>query len=110
MRQTIAAMDETLQTQSALGETLGEAASYQIQAVSRVVRQVGHACAEITALRAQAQEIDGRQFGMAAGPAARKAVERLPVHAEAIAQILRGLPQFESENQGKTPAPFGVTP
>jgi methyl-accepting chemotaxis protein len=99
LRQTIEAMDETLLSQTALGDSLGEAASGQIQAVSRVVRQASQAHAEIDALRLRAQEMEGREWGMGAGPAARKAVERLPVHAQAIAQILQNLPQFESEKQ-----------
>ena len=94
MRQTIEAMAETVQAQSLLGHTLGEAASYQIQSVGRVVAQVQSANAEIVALRDRAQELESRDLSMGTGPAARKAVERLPAHAEAVAQILRNLPQF----------------
>jgi hypothetical protein len=94
MRQTLDTMAETVRGQSVLGHTIAEAASYQIQSVSRVVAHVLAANADIVALRDRAHELESRDLSMGTGPAARKAVERLPAHAEVVAQILRDLPQL----------------
>ncbi len=96
MRRTTEVMGEVIHAQNLLGGSLAEAASHQIQSVGRVVQQVEAANAEVMALRDRARSMELQDLGLAAGPAARKAVERLPAHAEAVAQILRDLPQFTS--------------
>jgi methyl-accepting chemotaxis protein len=102
MRQTIAAMDTTLTAQTGLGQNLAAAAAQQIEAVTRVVRQLGQTNSEIAALRACARELEAREHGMGTAPSAHKAVERLPLHAAAVAQILKGLPAFESDRAGES--------
>jgi methyl-accepting chemotaxis protein len=94
MRVTIAAMGDAVHTQTRLGQALAEAASHQVEAIGRVAKHVGAAAAEITVLRDRTNAFENRDFGLGAHSAARKAVERLPAHAEAVAAILRGLPEF----------------
>jgi methyl-accepting chemotaxis protein len=103
MHKTIEVMGDTVQAQNALGQSLADAASYQIQAVTRVVQQVDAASAGITALRDRARAVDVHDLGVSGGPAARRAVERLPDHAEAISRIMRDLPVFKDVE----PAPQG---
>jgi predicted DNA-binding ArsR family transcriptional regulator len=95
MHKTIEAMGDTVQAQNAVGQSLADAASYQIQSVTRVVQQVDAATAGIVALRDRARAVDVHDLSLSGGPAARRAVERLPDHAEAVAKILRDLPVFK---------------
>jgi hypothetical protein len=95
MRQTIAAMGETVQAQSRVGQALGEAASHQIESIGRIVRQVDIASAEIATVREKASAFEKRDLGVGPASPARQAVERLPAHADAVAKILRDLPQLE---------------
>jgi methyl-accepting chemotaxis protein len=95
MRQTISAMGETVQAQSKVGQALGEAASHQIEAIGRIVRQVEIASAEIATVRQKAGGFEQRDLGLGPASPARQAVERLPAHADAVAKILRDLPHFE---------------
>jgi methyl-accepting chemotaxis protein len=97
MREMIESMDGTIQAQNLLGHKLADAASHQIEAVGRVVHLVQTAHGEIKGLRDRAQTLETRDLGMGTGLAARKAVERLPEHAEAVAQILRNLPELEKQ-------------
>jgi methyl-accepting chemotaxis protein len=99
MRHTVQSIGDTIEAQSALGLALADAASHQAQSVGRVVQQVETAHAEIVSLRDRAHEMESRDLGMGTGPAARKAVERLPAHAEAVAAILRDLPQFADKQR-----------
>jgi methyl-accepting chemotaxis protein len=95
MHKTIEVMGDTVQAQTTVGQSLADAASYQIQSVTRVVQQVDAATIEIVALRDRARAVDVHELGLSGGPAARRAVERLPDHAEAVAKILRDLPVFK---------------
>jgi hypothetical protein len=101
MHKTIDVMGETVQAQNALGQSLADAASYQVQSVTRVVQQVDSASEGLLALRDRARSVDPHDLGLGGGPAARRAVERLPDHADAVAKILRDLPVFK----GVEPAP-----
>jgi methyl-accepting chemotaxis protein len=95
LHKTIEAMGDTVQAQNTVGQSLADAASYQIQSVTRVVQQVDAASAGIASLRDRARAVDMRDLGLSGGPAARRAVERLPDHADAVAKILRDLPVFK---------------
>jgi hypothetical protein len=95
MQQTITTMGNAVQAQGKVGQALGDAASHQVQAIGRIVQQMEVASAEITALRDKAEGFEKRDLGLGPASAARKAVERLPAHADAVAKILRDLPQFE---------------
>ena len=94
MRETIAAIADAVQGQTRLGNALAEAASHQMQSLGRVAHLVGLANTEITNLRDRSLHCEQKDLALGTGVAARKAVERLPAHAEAVASILRNLPQF----------------
>ena len=94
MRHTIETMDEAVDTQTRLGHAIADAVSHQMEALGRIVDQVGAANAEIIAMRDRAKTFQQKDLGLATGSDARKALERLPAHAVAVAAILRDLPQF----------------
>ena len=94
MRETIAAIADAVQGQTRLGLALADAASHQMQSIGRVAHLVGTANTEITVLRDRSLHFEQKDLALGTGVAARKAVERLPAHAEAVASILRNLPQF----------------
>ena len=95
MTQTVGVISEGVQAHGALGQALSDAVSHQMEEVSRVVSKAEVARSEIMALQQCATAMERHELGSGGGPAARSAVERLPLHAEAIALILRDLPSFE---------------
>ncbi len=99
---TVSVMNDTVQAQGTLGQALSESAVQQSEAITRLVRKAGSARGEIVALQERAGGMERRDLGLGAGSAARRAVERLPDHAEAVAKILRDLPVFESKVAAET--------
>jgi len=95
MHATIDVMSEAVHAQTQLGQILGDAASNQILSIGRVVAMIEAANIEVVSLRDRAREMGERDLTLGTGVAARKAVERLPAHAAAVAAILRDLPVFE---------------
>ena len=95
MSQTVGVISESVQTHGALGEALSTAMSHQIEDVARMAAKAGVVKGEIVALQARANSLQSRDLRFGESPAARRAVERLPAHAEAIARILRDLPSVE---------------
>jgi hypothetical protein len=98
MRETITGIADAVQGQTRLGLALADAASHQMQSIGRVANLVGTANTELTNLRDRSLHFEQKDLALGTGAAARKAVERLPAHAEAVASILRNLPQFVGES------------
>jgi hypothetical protein len=97
MTRTVTTICESAQAQDALGQALSESMSHQMQAVARVTAKSGVAKGEIISLQQRASAMEQRELGLGTGPAARRAMERLPDHAEAIAKILRDLPVLHGQ-------------
>ena len=104
--QRVQGISDVVQAQNEFGHALSHATAQQSEAVGRVLHRVGMAREEVQTLHA---EVDGFRLPdtrLGAGAAAEQAMERLPGYAEAMAQILRGLPDF-----GKLPGGgISITP
>jgi methyl-accepting chemotaxis protein len=87
-------ISEVVQTQHEFGHALSHAAMLQSDAVSLVLQRVSVAHGEMKTLNAEMDNFRMPDTRLGAGLAAEQAVERLPGYAEAMAQILRGLPDF----------------
>ena len=104
--QRVQGIGEVVQAQNEFGHALSHAASLQSDAVGRVLHRAGMAQGEVQTLHA---EVDGFRLTdtrLGAGAAAEQAMERLPSYAEAMAQILRGLPDFGKLPGGVSSAPL----
>jgi methyl-accepting chemotaxis protein len=90
-----AALESMLTTVRALKQ---HAALLQSDAVGRVLRQISAAQSDVQGLHRQVRDMsavpDTGRLGVTR--AAEQAVERLPGYADAMSQILRGLPDFSS--------------
>lgn len=91
--QRVQDISEVIQAQHEFGHALSHAAMLQADAVGRLLSSLGTAHGEVRDLNKDASaSLPDTRLG--AGAAAQQAVERLPGYAEAMAQILRGLPDF----------------
>jgi methyl-accepting chemotaxis protein len=89
---------EAVEAQHELGHALSHAAMLQADAVGRILGRLGTAQTEVGALREQIDGFSRSDEQLGVGMAAQQAVERLPGYAEAMAQILRGLPDFDTRD------------
>jgi len=87
---------EAVQAQHEFGHALSHAAMLQADAVGRVIRQIEAAHGEVRALKAQMRDPALPALRLGVSPSARQAVERLPGYADAMADILRGLPDLST--------------
>jgi methyl-accepting chemotaxis protein len=92
--QRVQGVGDVVQAQHEFGHALSHAAMLQSEAVGRVLQRVGATQAEIQALNAGLDSFVAPESRRGAGLAAEQAVERLPGYAQAMAQILRGLPEL----------------
>ena len=101
---------EAVEAQHELGHALSHAAMLQADAVGRILGRLGAAQTEVGALREQIDGFSRSDEQLGVGMAAQQAVERLPGYAEAMAQILRGLPDFDTSEDAawrKVESPAG---
>jgi methyl-accepting chemotaxis protein len=87
-------ISDVVQAQNEFGHALSHASMLQADAVGRMARQVGAAHGEVHGLGTQVRDMPLPDVRLGVTPAAQQAVERLPGYADAMAQILRGLPDF----------------
>jgi methyl-accepting chemotaxis protein len=91
-------ISDVVQAQHEFGHALSHAALLQSDAVGRVLRQISAAQSDVQGLHRQVRDMsavpDTGRLGVTR--AAEQAVERLPGYADAMSQILRGLPDFSS--------------
>jgi methyl-accepting chemotaxis protein len=92
--QRVQEVSDVVAAQHEFGHALAHAATLQADAVGRLLRQLGHAQGELRGLYNDVHTITLPDTRL--GAAAQQAVERLPSYAEAMAQILRGLPDFSA--------------
>jgi methyl-accepting chemotaxis protein len=92
---------EAVQAQHEFGHALSHAAMLQADAVGRVIRQIEAAHGEVRTLTTQMRDppLPAQRLGVS--PSARQAVERLPGYADAMADILRGLPDLSTIERTK---------
>jgi methyl-accepting chemotaxis protein len=91
--QRIQEISDVIQAHHEFGHALAHATMLQGDAVGRLLRHLGAAQGEVRNLNTEAHNFDLPESRLCAGPA-QQAVERLPGYAEAMSQILRGLPDF----------------
>lgn len=94
LRAAVDGIGQRIQAQTEWSDELLRAIRQQASSVGRLIAHVESAHSEIIVLRDRTASMDISDLALGAGPAVRKAVERLPVHADAMAQILRGLPDL----------------
>lgn len=90
-------ISDAVQSQHEFGHALSHAAMLQSDAVGRVLRQISAAQSDVQGLHSTVRDMalpNAARLGVTR--AAQQAVERLPGYADAMAQILRGLPDFSS--------------
>lgn len=92
--QRVQSMGDVVAAQHQFGEALAHAAAMQGDAVERLVGQADSARGEVHALHDTIEGFRLPETRLGAGAGAEQAMERLPGYAEAIARILRGLPDF----------------
>jgi methyl-accepting chemotaxis protein len=102
--QSVQNVCEVVEAQHELGHALSHAAMLQADAVGRILARLGTAQTEVGALRDQIDGFLRNEEQLGVGMAAQQAVERLPGYAEAMAQILRGLPDFNTVGDGAVQA------
>ncbi len=91
----VAELCAVIQSQHELGGALGHAVDQQGQEIARTLAGLGAAYDTCSAVAAQVAAIGaGNEGNMAAAEVLRGAGDRLPAHAEVIARILRGIPDF----------------
>lgn len=92
---------DAVQAQHEFGHALSHAAMLQADAVGRVIRQIQAAHGEVSTLTTQLRDpaLPAQRLGVS--PSARQAVERLPGYADAMADILRGLPDLATIEKTK---------
>ena len=89
-------LSDVIQSQHEFGHALQHAAMLQGDAVGRLLRTLTTTRGEVGALNTEMQALALPEGSLGAGAAAQQAVERLPGYAEAMAQILRGLPELSA--------------
>lgn len=85
---------EVVQAQHEFGHALSHAAMLQADAVGQVLKHLGAAQGEVRNLHREVRDMTLPETRLSTGIAAQAAIERLPSYAEAMAHILRGLPDF----------------
>jgi hypothetical protein len=98
---SVAALDDAVQAQTQASQTMATAAARQAQAVEQVLAGASNAFQEIQEARGQLHRIALPESRLGNGTQAQAAVERLPAHAEALAQILRGLPNVTNRTSNE---------
>ncbi|MEJ0045398.1 MAG: hypothetical protein WDN04_04050 [Rhodospirillales bacterium] len=96
--QRIQEISDVIQAHHEFGHALSHATMLQADAVGRLLRHLGAAQGEVRNLHNEAHNITLPESRLCAG-AAQQAVERLPGYAEAMSQILRGLPDFVASDE-----------
>jgi len=91
--QRIQEISEVIQAHHEFGHALSQATLLQADSVGRLLRHLGAAHGEVRNLHTEAASMALPETRLCAGPV-QQAVERLPGYAEAMSQILRGLPDF----------------
>lgn len=89
-------LSDVVQTQHEFGHALSHAAMLQAELVGRVLRQISAAHGEVKGLNAQIRDMALPDSRLGVTQAAQEAVERLPGYADAMSQILRGLPNLST--------------
>ncbi len=92
--QKLRALADVVDEQSAFGHALSHAAMAQADAVRRLLSQIVSQQVETGALQQRVKEFRLPETRLGSDVVAQQAVERLPSYAEAMAQLLRGLPEF----------------
>jgi methyl-accepting chemotaxis protein len=103
--QRIQDMSDVVQAQHEFGHALSHAAMLQADSVSRVLQQLKTAHLDVRDLQAQVRDVTLPDARLGVTTAAQNAVERLPSYAEAMAQILRGLPDLAAVEKAKERTP-----
>jgi len=103
--QRIQDMWDVVQAQHEFGHALSHAAMLQADSVSRVLQQLKTAHLDVRDLQAQVRDVTLPDARLGVTTAAQNAVERLPSYAEAMAQILRGLPDLAAVEKAKERTP-----
>ena len=91
----IADLSALLQGQHELGDTLGQAVEQQGEQIAQMLGLVQEAHSGFAAVQAGMDAISRRNSAqLASAEALRGSISRLPGHADTIAGILRGIPDF----------------
>jgi hypothetical protein len=99
----VAELADSVQVQNEFGHALSHAAMMQADAVGRMIGRLNTMQDGAAALQAQVQDFELPASRLGSDVTAQQAVERLPGYAEAMAQLLRDLPDFKQARA--TPAP-----
>ncbi len=92
-------ISDIVQAQHEFGHALSHAALLQADAVGRLLQQLGTAQGEVRTLHGELHGMELPEKRLGTGANAQKAVERLPGYADAMAQILKGLPELNKERK-----------
>jgi methyl-accepting chemotaxis protein len=98
--QRVQEISDVIQAHHEFGHALSHATTQQADAVGRLLRHLGAVQGEVRNLHTEAANITLPESRLCAG-AVQQAVERLPGYAEAMSQILRGLPDFAASDMEK---------
>jgi hypothetical protein len=91
-------LDQQIRGQHDLGHALGHAVTQQGEDIAAILARLSDAQSGFAMLRAGVQAVTRSAAARAASAAlVRDAAKRLPGHAEAVAGLLRGLPDFKED-------------
>jgi methyl-accepting chemotaxis protein len=99
--QRIQDISDVVQAQHEFGHALSHAALLQSDAVGRLLEQLNTAHLDVRDLQAKVREVTLPEARLGVTTAAQHAVERLPSYAEAMAQIVRGLPDLSAAEKAR---------
>lgn len=104
--QRVQELSDLVQAQHEFGHALSHTALLQADAVGRVLQQMDTATSDLRELSAEARNVKLPERRLGTTSAVQHAVERLPSYAEAMAQIVRGLPVYSAvdSEQERTPS------
>lgn len=94
--QRVQEFSDVIQAQHDFGHALSHASMLQADALGRVLHHLGLARTDISDVQAQLNSVTLPEPRASSSLAVQQAVERLPSYAEAMTQILRGLPDFSA--------------
>jgi hypothetical protein len=90
----VSALADSVQVQNEFGHALSHAAMMQADAVGRMIGRLNEVQDGAAVLQAQVRDFQLPESRLGSDVVAQQAVERLPGYAEAMAQLLRDLPDF----------------
>jgi hypothetical protein len=99
----LAELADSVQSQNEFGQALSHAAMVQADAVGRMIGRLNTLQDGAAALQSQVQEFSMPPSRLGSDVVAQQAVERLPGYADAMAQLLRDLPDFRQASGAARP-------